>query len=578
MPRTITWVHLSDLHSQTNRTGWDSDRILKSLLDDLKKVESDFDLHPDLFFFTGDVAFGQVGEKRGELLKDQFKEAQAFLEGVRTGFRTAIEPTNVFIVPGNHDTNRWRVTDDQTEWLDRQSDPHAIAEWMHKNDLQWQRFMERLTEYKNFLREAGYNHLLTNPNQLVYSTVRDFSGIQVGIAGLNSAWSCCREKEKGKVWLGGKWQLAKVMNSLHGVGFRVCLLHHPANWFVDSEDPFVKHELARDFSFCLHGHEHQGWVVPEADGHVRIAAASCYERSDKENGYCFVRVNFDDATAEVWLRRFDHHGACWMPRTLGEKTTPDGLWKVEKVKGISNTSDPDVATLSGPGATTPATAPPFTAALDLNTVIDLFREDLIERLIQKGTQLQNSGRFQDSVLNFEKAVALGGKNPDLWISLGFLYATLGITDKGIDVNRRAIESDPANFVPWFNLAVSLFQAARPPKEILEALESAQKLSEKQPPDPLNVAKLFIYKGHTLQRLTKFDEAIAVYRHALGLLSEMPRGRMFRGEAHKSLGDSFGHIGNKKEARKEYQKAIEEYDVPAFSVRQREAKETLERLG
>jgi Flp pilus assembly protein TadD len=415
-----------------------------------------------------------------------------------------------------------------------------------------------------------------DPSRLTYAQVRDFSGIRIGIAGLNSSWSSSRDGEKGKLWLGGKYQLPRVMSALHGVDFRVCLLHHPANWFVEREDPEIWREIARDFSFCLHGHEHQNWVSPEADGHVRIAAAACYERADRENGYCLVRVNFDDATAEVWLRRFDPHGGRWVPRIIGGKTTNEGIWRIDKVKGILKPAPDGVAVIPGPG-TPPGATIPSAGKVDFHTLIDLLRDDLIERLVQRATQLQITGRSQDALTDLEKVVALGAKDPHVQMSLGALYASLGMGDKGIEANRRAIEAEPDNFVPSFNLAVSLFQAGRPPEEILAALDTAQKLAEKRRPDPVDMAKLRVYRGHTLQRLSKFSEATVEYREALGLLSGTPRGRMFKGEAHKSLGDALGHLGDKVEARKEYQKAIEEFDVPAFETRKREAEDALSSL-
>jgi tetratricopeptide (TPR) repeat protein/predicted MPP superfamily phosphohydrolase len=570
-------VHLSDLHSNEKRSGWDASRILKTLQDDLKAIESDFGLQPDLFFFTGDAAFGQLSDKKGERLSDQFKEAQTFIEGVRTGFRSTIEMKNVFVVPGNHDINRWQVTEDQTEWLARQSNAYVIADRMRLKDLQWQRYMERLEEYKVFLKEAGLAHLLDDPDRLTFSLVRDFSGIRIGVAGLNSSWSCCRDGEKGKLWLGGNYQLSDVMTKLHDVDFRVCILHHPVNWFVEKEDPVIWRDIARDFSFCLHGHEHQNWVTPEADGHVRIAAGACYDRADRENGYCVVRVNFDDSTAEVWLRRFDSHGGCWVPRIVGGKTTNEGIWRIENVKGIPKPVPPGIASGSPTG---PHTAPMSSlgGTVDLNTVIDLLRDDLAERLVQRATQLQDTGRFQDALYDFEKAIALGAKDPHIPMYLGALYASLGMADKGIEANQRALQAEPENFVASFNLAVSLFQAGRAPEEILVALDTAQRLAEKRRPEAVDMAKLRVYRGHTLQRLNQFQEAISEYREALSLLSATPRGRMFRGEAHKSLGDAFGHLGNKDEARKEYKLAIEAYGVAAFETRKREAEEALARLA
>ena len=75
---------------------------------------------------------------------------------------------------------------------------------------------------------------------------------------------------------------------LHLSDFRIALVHHPANWLKEYEDPNVWQFIERDFQFCLHGHEHQGWVKPIAGvGFTRIAAAATYENSKHENGYNF---------------------------------------------------------------------------------------------------------------------------------------------------------------------------------------------------------------------------------------------------------------------------------------------------
>ena len=38
-----------------------------------------------------------------------------------------------------------------------------------------------------------------------------------------------------------------------------CFMHHPPNWLVPEEHPHLWRDLAREFSFLLHGHEHQTW-------------------------------------------------------------------------------------------------------------------------------------------------------------------------------------------------------------------------------------------------------------------------------------------------------------------------------
>ena len=94
--RTITWLHLSDLHTCKPCTGWDAHRVLKTLVSDLKSMESRYHLLPDLIFFTGDLVFGNIGVKSGASITDQFRDAQVFLEKVRNSFTRPVAETNLF--------------------------------------------------------------------------------------------------------------------------------------------------------------------------------------------------------------------------------------------------------------------------------------------------------------------------------------------------------------------------------------------------------------------------------------------------------------------------------------------------
>ena len=65
MSQHLTWLHLSDLHACDPNTGWDAKRVTDTLLADLKRMQKDHGLRPDLIFFTGDAAFGHLGNERG---------------------------------------------------------------------------------------------------------------------------------------------------------------------------------------------------------------------------------------------------------------------------------------------------------------------------------------------------------------------------------------------------------------------------------------------------------------------------------------------------------------------------------
>ena len=110
MPQTITWLHISDTHF-SKQFNFDSEEIFETFFDDLEEMKNHYDLYPDLIFFTGDVAHGQ-------LFEEQYEEANIFLKRVRRIF-PKVPISNIFIVPGNHDVNRTLVSDSQTEWLEK---------------------------------------------------------------------------------------------------------------------------------------------------------------------------------------------------------------------------------------------------------------------------------------------------------------------------------------------------------------------------------------------------------------------------------------------------------------------------
>lgn len=357
---TLTWLHLSDLHYWEKRTGWDAYQVLQSLVADLRGLESHHGLLPDYLFFTGDAAFGHVSDASGDNISDQFAGARRLLEQVQGAFSTPIPKLNTFIVPGNHDVRRSAVLTHHTYYLDNGATLDDVVRSMQSAGDDWKDYMKRLADYRDFLRQGGYEHLLTDEKRLIYHSIREVGGRRLGIVGLNSAWSCCREskEEKGKLWLGGKWQIGHLRPHLAEADLTIALIHHPGNWFREAEDPSVTNQIGRDFTFHLHGHEHQGWLYQDAEtGHVRVAAAACYQGSSEENGYNVVRVNLDTGEADVWFRRFDDQGGGWIPRAISGRTDPDGHMRLAgKVlkRTILDITPPDANVPSG--SVTPTTA------------------------------------------------------------------------------------------------------------------------------------------------------------------------------------------------------------------------------
>jgi predicted MPP superfamily phosphohydrolase len=319
----ISWLHLSDLHMNGFRVEYDRKQIMESLKEDLARLART-EPRPDFIFFTGDLVFGHMPD---ESIDKQFDMGFQLLEQIRTIWTLEIPKENIFLVPGNHDVRRDFATPAITQFLNSVTDPKILAALLKRPDKQWEQVIERLKPYRDALIRHGYDHLLQNPESLAYAQVKIIGSWNIQICGLNTAWSCARDKEKGRLWVCGKWQISEVTKGLKSQ-ISICLMHHPTSWFREEEDTSTLERLIEsNFMFLLHGHEHDEWVV-SSDSHVRIAAAALYEDEDAKNGYNLT--SFEPASGEVIvrLRRYDKKGRMWIQNIVGNKTDDKGKWAI----------------------------------------------------------------------------------------------------------------------------------------------------------------------------------------------------------------------------------------------------------
>src|SRR6185369_2298353 len=344
MARSITWLHLSDLHCCPSRTDYDADQVLTSLRADLRKLHEHHGLRPDLVFFTGDAAFGRLGSSKDRDLESQLEVAAIFFQEVLGAYPDPIPAENLFLVPGNHDIDRREIRPAETTWLEQLAAAYSIepvTTMIRDASPSWQDYMRRLGAYRDFLNVAGLPHLLQDKERLVFSHVREIQGLKVGIAGLSSAWSCrgTGGDEKNKIWLGGAWQINQVHRTLRHADLRICLVHHPINWFVLAEDPALQADFESCFHFHLHGHEHNPWVTATG-AYTRISAGACYDRSDKPNGYNIVRLDLDVGQGEVWLREYSKAGRGWRGNEIPGKTDARGVWPLPSLAWLPGVDKP----------------------------------------------------------------------------------------------------------------------------------------------------------------------------------------------------------------------------------------------
>ncbi|HIJ66148.1 MAG TPA: hypothetical protein HPP77_09385, partial [Candidatus Hydrogenedentes bacterium] len=339
--RTITWLHISDLHTNNPKYGWDYDKVTEDLVKDLNRVQRDHKLEPDFIFVTGDLAYGREEGDPDTVLDDQYKHAGEFLETVRKTFGDDFSREDVFIIPGNHDVDVTKHNAGLRTWLAQEPPPSLdeIHDLLHKGTGIWPQFMDKLRRYQEFLKDFGYGHLLDGngdgtrvPDRGVYAVIRERHGLKIAIAGLNSPWSSAGagKSERGALRLGGKRQLGFLRKTFDKADFAIALMHHPVNWFAADEGSSFDDALAAQFRFLLHGHEHANRVRP-VDQCTRIGAGACYKQQEKETGYNFVRLDLDNQVGEVWMRRYSpEYDGGWIPYVLpNNRTNNDGMKKLE---------------------------------------------------------------------------------------------------------------------------------------------------------------------------------------------------------------------------------------------------------
>lgn len=325
---TFSWIHFSDLHLRA-ATNWESDTIVRCLIDDLKNLNEKEGFRPDAVFFTGDAVFGQF-EK--EHISDQFRAFGEFLDVVRHSFAPPLEKSAIYLVPGNHDVDRASVLDSDTAWL--RSDERTedeIIEHLRKSTPMSKQWMRRLEYYRKFLFDYQLIHLSHSDPTLIWADKKEKNGRTIGIAGLNTAWSCATKKEKAQLWMGGRWQIGEIKSRLGEVDLSIALLHHPSNWLTEYEDSKVANRLESAFDILFHGHEHNDFVRQLDNGHLRISAGACYDRSSREKSYSHGSISLGNRTGELRLRTWGDEPPGWVPKNIPSKA-PEGIYRIKHLR------------------------------------------------------------------------------------------------------------------------------------------------------------------------------------------------------------------------------------------------------
>lgn len=256
-------------------------------------------LSPDIAFLTGDIAFS--GDRK------EYRIASKFIEELRLCLPKTGIP--IMLVPGNHDVSRGiveRFSREETDAVKHLTRNDSIIEYLrspkHADDRA--RVFQRLQNFQVFAKSCKtYGQPQLNAFG-AFSTVQTINGVNVGIAGMNSAWRCSSDADRGRVVLGVP-QIDEAVSGLRGAQLRLALVHHPpeTDWYV-LEDMRYQREMFPHFDFVLRGHEHDPRVQHSffaGREYCQISAGALYTTDEFQKSFNVVQLDFETRSAWVFF-------------------------------------------------------------------------------------------------------------------------------------------------------------------------------------------------------------------------------------------------------------------------------------
>jgi tetratricopeptide (TPR) repeat protein len=158
-----------------------------------------------------------------------------------------------------------------------------------------------------------------------------------------------------------------------------------------------------------------------------------------------------------------------------------------------------------------------------------------------GIVLASSGRIDEAIEHYRKALEIKPDYPDAHNNLGIALASCGRIGEAIEHYEKALEINPDYAIAYNNLGIALANCGRDVKAMAhfrKALEIDPDYAEAQ----ADLGKVLARRGLT-------NEAILCYERALRLKPGFA-------SAHNGLGNLLSDLGRADEAERHFQKALE----------------------
>lgn len=266
------------------------DPILDALWTDINTLQAEMG-PPDLVCFTGDLV------QQGDLEDDFDLAISRFILPLEE--ITGLGDDRIFIVAGNHDVSRSKVSVPMLERWNKLRDDGVDAIREYLGELK-----EPPASLATVLSLADMAHpRWVHP--LTYTAQVPLNGIRLGIAGVTSPWASAAQREHGRLML-GDLQLEIAERDLRETDVKIALFHHPIEWLLDEDRQAVEVALAK-YTIVLNGHLHQvgeKTILRQDRRTVYSSAGAIYAPRDPSlDGYTWLQLDWPDCVT-LHLREY----------------------------------------------------------------------------------------------------------------------------------------------------------------------------------------------------------------------------------------------------------------------------------
>ncbi len=318
---TIRWLHLSDFH--VGKDDYASRKMFEYIIEHVLEQKAR-GFTPDFIFLTGDLANNGL-QAEYEVFWLEFVDPLHTAIGGDISQRT-------FAVPGNHDVNRKEhpafSPDEINAPNSRYFDP--TDEGMHLRKMLAPRFKAYIEN--DITETAG---AFSDANGAFAQTI-SVRGIQVGVAGINTAWISKDDKDERRL-SPGKSLLEAALNQIKGAHLNIVLGHHPVSWLYPDQQKSIHSLLGKHNVLYLHGHLHEAWAEPNYGGgypYLAIQAGAGFQARENEkwrNGLVWGEADLKTGEVKLQAWSWTPSQQAWTPASEAFHASKlrEGWWHYE---------------------------------------------------------------------------------------------------------------------------------------------------------------------------------------------------------------------------------------------------------